>query len=453
MNRTLAILLPALLLSAATSAFAQAAAAPESGEMERAEALRVAEAEAAAAYEKALRAAEARQRSALEAVEAARQELEARAHEQARAEQRREESRQREQELVRRELERAHENLRQATREVARVYREINRPHAARAPGHDFVFSDEERAVIGVILGRSDRRGVEVLGVSPGGPAERAGLAQGDVIVAIMDEPLAGGEKEAHLVLTEVMKGVKVGDELLIAVERGGETHAFTVTAEKREPFTWHSFSRLSSAPQLDREVLIERIEVPAIDRESLDRKLARLREELDRTRVEIDGSRVMRLRHGDEEYVYELDKFSDFGDAVLAGTNVWFGMPMTRGLKLAEVEPGLGEYFATDRGVLVLKARENNVLQLQAGDVILSVNGTEVSKPEDLMRALRDLEAGDLLDIGIKRERRDLGLEIEVPGHPVGFDVKAFPEFGFQFGFHPDRSRFLHGKRPEGGD
>jgi len=433
------------------SAVAAASAAHEAAVVARAETAVArekafqAQTEAATAYREALQAAEKDQRAALEAVEAARKGLQAREVQEFEQEKSAElELHTRELEEVQRELERAHDSLRRASREVARVHRQINRPQPVLAPHYNVEFFHEDRAVIGVILGESDKGGVPVLGVSPDGPAERAGMTQGDVIVSIMGTPLADGDEDARAVLSEVMKEVKVGDELAIAVDRGGERREFTIVPEAREPFTWHSYSRLpsvSTSVSADGAVIIKQIEVPEIDRESLDREMTRLRGQLDETRIVINSRRAPRdhpnagdhlrseedIEYSDGDYVYEYEfdteAFSGFGDAVLAGTNVWFGMPLVRGLKMAEVGEGLGEYFKTDRGVLVLKARENNELQLRSGDVILSVDDIEVNKPADFMRALRNVESGMELDIEIKRDRKSKTLVVEVPENRYGFN------------------------------
>lgn len=396
----------------------------------------------AAAYEQALQSAEASQREALAAVEAARRELEAQAQAQAaeqdratadgpaseaQAEQLHREAAERKR-VIEQELERAHENLRRATREVTRVHREVirpPRPPAPPAPGAlAFAFASSDRPVIGVILGDAQSDGVPVLGVSPDGPADRAGLEPGDLIVSVMGQPLAGGEGDTRAVLSASLKDIKVGDELQIGVEREGATREFTVTVAKREPYTWHGLSRLATAPTpaVDAMRFVERIELPEIDREQLDAELAQLREQMDVLRT-TSGDTVMAFSDGEflQDFEFEYEEFSDFGDSVIAGAGVWFGMPLTRGIKMTELDAGLGEYFDSDRGVLVLKAEEDNGLQLQAGDVILKVDGTEVVTPGDVMRALREVDSGAQVDIDIKRERKNHTLKVDVPETRVG--------------------------------
>ena len=440
LNKAWMALLTALMLALTTGVIAQDNDIGQSKQ----------EAELEAAYEAALEAAEKQQKAALAAVERAQKELEAVAEERARMEMERargaransEVRAAREAEMAERsrELSQVHEELRRASREVARVHREITRPPIAIAPKYSVKLGD--RAVIGVILGGSNDSGVKVLGVSPDGPAERAGVLQGDVIVSMMGEKLAVEDGNARDVLYEVMEDVEIGDELFITVDRDGDLHEYTVVAEKREPFAWQSVVRLSSEPRVPgASVLMERIVVPAIDLKHLEHEIERIKEDLEHHRVIIESGNVVRFSDNENgEFEFEFERFSDFGDAVLAETNVWFGLPMTRGLKFAEIDEGLGEYFKTDRGVLVLKARDDNDLQLQSGDVILQVGGLEVNKPADIMRALRDIDSGSQIEIDIKRNRKDKTLEVVVPQQRMSYEFAPHDDSDYHFEFRTEK-------------
>lgn len=429
------------------------------------------DAEAAQRYAEALRAAELEQQAALEAVAEARRELQVRAEEEraqameaerraesamasaersreagearreaevARREAERAQARAEERTLraVRRELEKAHENLRRASREVAQVHRQLNQsapfPQAAPSFGGN-------RAVIGVILGDNTVEGVRVLGLTPGGPAERAGIRQGDVIVSLMDEKLVEDGGDGRAVLSAAMEAVEAGDELSITVKRDGETRTLGLVAEERTPFSWQSVTRLGTplAPDAplppDAPVIVQSFEMPNIDREQLEREIEALHETLDTRQIIIDFE-------GDQgqSFIQEFESLSELGGVALAGTNIWFGMPLTRGLELAELNSGLGAYFDTDEGVLVLKARDDNDLQLQPGDVILSVNGERVARPADVMRALRSAEVGETIDLDIMRDRAARTLTIEIPEQRLGLRFNAWPgelEYRFKSG------------------
>ena len=88
------------------------------------------------------------------------------------------------------ELNHARRQLNETSREISRVNREVARARS-RSGTLNYVYQITDRPVIGVILGDADDVGIEVLGVSPDGPSERAGILQGDVIVAIGGRVLA----------------------------------------------------------------------------------------------------------------------------------------------------------------------------------------------------------------------------------------------------------------------
>jgi len=151
--------------------------------------------------------------------------------------------------------------------------------------------------------------------------------------------------------------------------------------------------------------------------------QIEQMRVEIDKRRAVMDLGSVAPI---EGEYEFEFYDMSEMGNFALHDANLWFGLPMTEGLKLAEIDPGLGEYFKTDRGVLVLKARQDNGLQLESGDVILQVGETEVNSPAEFMRALRGFESGAELEIDIKRKRKDHTLKAVMPENQTGFFAPA---------------------------
>jgi S1-C subfamily serine protease len=69
--------------------------------------------------------------------------------------------------------------------------------------------------------------GVLVVSPEPGGPASKAGVQEGDVIVAYDDRPIAGID-ELHRMLTDQKVGVKSG----LTIIRGGEKLTLSITPE-----------------------------------------------------------------------------------------------------------------------------------------------------------------------------------------------------------------------------
>lgn len=389
-------------------------------------------------YEKALKNAESERRMAEESMQAAREKLSRiseQQHRQAReseAEQTKQRAAQQaEMAKMHQELERARRQLREASREIARVDRQVAR---ARSERHStsFAYRTADRPLIGVVLGDSDEVGVQVLGVSPDGPAERGGIRQGDVIVAVGGLVLASIEEadNAGDALRIAMKDIKANEPLTVTYERQDRTVDTTVVPEVRQPISWQTVTRLPSAPRAagtpagpagpENVITIERIVVPDIDTVQIDEQIEKIRMQIDQKNRALEQGAIAPV---EREYEFEFHEMSELGDFALHDANLWFGLPLTRGLQLAEIDdPALGEYFKTDRGVLVLRAGNDNGLQLLPGDVIIKVGGTEVSSPAEFMRVLKDFEAGDKLELNIKRKQKNQMLEMTMPDMRNGF-------------------------------
>jgi S1-C subfamily serine protease len=72
--------------------------------------------------------------------------------------------------------------------------------------------------------------GVLLGGVATDGPADLAGLAEGDVIVE-----LAGQVVDTLYDYARIMDGLKVGEEVSVTVLRNGETLELKITPTSRE--------------------------------------------------------------------------------------------------------------------------------------------------------------------------------------------------------------------------
>jgi C-terminal processing protease CtpA/Prc len=328
--------------------------------------------------------------------------------------------RQEEMAQVREELSKAHRELREASREVARAHRELNASDRHHVTTRHLNLGD--RAVIGVVLGKATDEGVEIIGVSPDGPAERAGLQQGDLLVSVHGVELVAAEQAASMSLREVMSDVEDGEDLAVIAQRDGEPLEFTVTAKRREPRGWQSMIRISDVEPVagvtdSPHVVVERIEIPEIDEEALVAEVEELTERLKSRQfgyVSADGE-------DPHNYEIHIEQFSDVGGHTMDEANIWFGLPNAHGLELTEINAGLGSYFETDHGVLVIRARDGNAYQLESGDVILDIDSTAVDSPGDMMRVLREVESGSKIEISIKRHRQDKTLTVEVPENRLG--------------------------------
>ena len=75
----------------------------------------------------------------------------------------------------------------------------------------------------------SNEEGLRITGVSPGSPAEKAGMKGGDIITKLGDSKISGVED-----LQSALLKYKVGDKLNVVVKRDGKEMTFDLTLAKR---------------------------------------------------------------------------------------------------------------------------------------------------------------------------------------------------------------------------
>jgi len=228
------------------------------------------------------------------------------------------------------------------------------------------------RARIGVLVNRqanaeSDKVGAKIDGVTPGGPADKAGLKAGDIITKFNGTSLAGvaGENDEDsgpgAKLIDLVGDLDVGDTVKVEYRRGSETKTATLVTDEQQGF---AFGR--AMPSV-REFEMPRMQIPFA------------------TTPEGPGFSFC------------------FGDA-------WCD------LDLVTLNSDLGDYFGTKEGVLVIKAPGDSALPLKSGDVILSIGGRKPTTPAHAMRILRSYDAGESVSIEIMRHQRRQTLSWTVP-------------------------------------
>jgi len=266
-----------------------------------------------------------------------------------------------EQESSEEALEKAHHDLQKAI-ETIRIYHlgDEDKVLQWRSVQNDEALLEMRRPKLGILVESSDGdpAGALLVAVTPGGPADEAGLEAGDVITHCDGAALAGQDGRPHEVLIRMLVPKKEGDSVTVDYVRDGETHSATVVLEG-----------------------------------------------LDVDRLIVHGPAVWMSREGGE-----LPVPPD------APGMAWFFPSGWLDMELVTLNGELGEYFGTDEGVLVVRGPSSRELGLRGGDVILSIDERAVKSPTHAMRILRSYEPEERLSIEIMRHGRRETVEGSVP-------------------------------------
>lgn len=121
-------------------------------------------------------------------------------------------------------------------------------------------------------------------------------------------------------------------------------------------------------------------------------------------------------------------------------------------GVHLQDLDKDLAEYFGVkeDEGVLILKVSEDTPAEkagLKAGDVIVKLDGKNISNAGDVTKTLADLEKGDKVDIEIIRHKKKKTVKAELDERKGFKGIKILKGLGKNFHFEmPD----VHFETPE---
>jgi S1-C subfamily serine protease len=86
---------------------------------------------------------------------------------------------------------------------------------------------------------------------------------------------------------------------------------------------------------------------------------------------------------------------------------------------ELVSMSPGLGRYFGTDKGLLVVHAPKATGADLEDGDVILAIGGREPQNPGHALRILGSYQPGEAVELKVLRQKKERTVKLTVPEGP----------------------------------
>lgn len=219
--------------------------------------------------------------------------------------------------------------------------------------------------------------GVRIDEVNPDGPAEKAGLREGDIVVEFDGERVRSARQ-----FTRLVQETPDGRAVKIAVMRNGQKQVLDATPEAGR-MTWNF--------GIDSDRLKEEIE----------RGLREYPREFPVAPPQFDFHYDDR---GPRRFEYRLPEM----------VMPYMGGRARLGVSVQSLTPELEEYFgAKNGGVLVSSVAPDSAAAkagVKAGDVITTINSRRVNDTGDLMQELREL-SGEVT-IGVVRDRKEMTLK-----------------------------------------
>lgn len=296
------------------------------------------------------------------------------------------------------QLAEARQKLEAAAQEVARLSGQMGRRFNFQLgldPG-----AGPPRALLGVnIDSASGREGVRVMDVSPGGAAAEAGIKAGDIITSIADVDLTKDSNPSRA-LVEKMQQLQPDQKVKVSVLRDGKKLAFDV-APRPAPTPFSIGQAFGGRGPDDRGGG----RGPGGDR-GPGAGGPNIREfRMQGPPGGMTGDRMGELiARGRELADVELRRIDD--------ADTRFG-----GAELASLSERLGTYFGVKAGVLVVRAGVDSPFKLQDGDVILAIDGRDVTTAQQAGRILRSYQPGEKLTLKVQRDRKVVSVDAVAPG------------------------------------
>lgn len=261
--------------------------------------------------------------------------------------------------VLQQRLDEARKRLEAAAREVAELSVALSDTMVRLPPLSSLAYTP--RAALGILLGTDRDKhddGVEIMSVSPGGAAAEAGLRAGDVLIEIDGKSLAReGMQDPHDKLLSYMRTVEPDQKVRLRYRRDGRTHEVELVARPMR-------NRFVIPPQLE---------------------------------------------HNASTLLGWLQ------DGVFYRAEGVFGSA-----ELVAMTPKLGQYFGTDKGLLVVRAPADSRLKLEEGDVILDIDGRVPTSPSHAFRILSSYQPGEKLKLNVMRQKKRLTFDVVIPDEPV---------------------------------
>jgi len=220
-------------------------------------------------------------------------------------------------------------------------------------------------------LNLKEERGVEVSSLASDGPAAKAGLKEGDVVLEFAGQPVQGTAQFQRMV-----RETPVGRQVKIGVWRNGGMQSLTATVGENQSRT------TMIAPNDNGAWNFSMPEMPNMPN-------------------------------------IEIPRFQ------MSAQNPMLGIV---GEALGQ-EDQLAEFFGVEEGVLVRSVKKGSAAEkagLKAGDVITKVDDSKVASSSEITRALRNVHQKKTINVTLVRNKKEMSVTVTMETAGPGGSVRA---------------------------
>jgi serine protease Do len=216
-------------------------------------------------------------------------------------------------------------------------------------------------------LNLKEERGVEVSSLAEDGPAAKAGVKQGDVVLEFNGQPVQGTAQFQRLV-----RETPVGRQVKITVWRGGAAQTLTATVGENRQTTM--------------------------------------------------------IAPGDGSWNFSMPEIPAMPNIEIPHFNMSSQNPMLGivGESLGQ-EDQLADFFGVQEGVLVRSVKKGSAAEkagIKAGDVITKVDDSKVTSSSEITRVLRGLKSKRTFGVTVMRNKKEMPLTVTLES--TGSTVRA---------------------------
>jgi C-terminal processing protease CtpA/Prc len=256
--------------------------------------------------------------------------------------------------------------------------------------------------------------GVEVTSVTGDGPAAKAGLKQGDVVLEFNGQRVEGVEQFVRLV-----RETPPGRTVKLLINRDGNTQTVAATVGDRKAFPSHMDPKFAE----DMAKMGEELKRQFGDGSKFQQDLQKEFGPDSKFRQEMEG------QFGpDSQFQRDMQKLKEdmknmhwdmHGPDMAEGPG---GRSPRLGIETEPMGSQLAEYFGVKQGVLVRSVAEGSGAAkagIKAGDVIVRIGNGEVGNPGQISKLLREADVGKPVPVTVVRNKREMTLNATLGAKP----------------------------------